>query len=211
MIEVKDLTVKFDGKFLYRDFSMHFEEGQKVTLAGESGTGKTTFINLLLGFLPVEQGEIHVFGTKLNTKNIHFIRSNIAYVPQELYLPLNSVEELIYMPFNFKKNKDNTPSDEKIKDTLNAINLKEEILKKEVDEISGGQKQRIAIASALLLEKPLLILDEPTSALDSNTIEKVIDLVLRKNKQTVLSTSHNQRWKEYSDKIYNLDSHGKNA
>ncbi|MCF8335791.1 MAG: ABC transporter ATP-binding protein, partial [Bacteroidales bacterium] len=72
-------------------------------------------------------------------------------------------------------------------------------------------KQRIAIASALLLEKPLLILDEPTSALDTNTIKKVVTRVLKQNEQTVLSTSHNKNWTDHSNKIYNLDHHGANT
>lgn len=211
MITLKDLTVKFDGKVLYRNFSMSVEKGEKVTLAGESGVGKTTLIHLLLGFLPVYQGNVYIFGKKLNPQNILYIRSNTAYVPQELFLPLSTVEEIIHTPFRFKKNKDTFPSRQKITKTLNELNLEEDILKKNLDEISGGQKQRIAIASALLLEKPLLILDEPTSALDTNTIEKVVNRVLKQNEQTVLSTSHNQNWTNHSDRIYNLDQHGANT
>ncbi|MFP4621686.1 MAG: ATP-binding cassette domain-containing protein [Bacteroidales bacterium] len=211
MITVKNLTVRFDGKVLYGNFSMKVEKGEKVTLAGESGVGKTTFLHLLLGFLPVYEGEVFVFGKKLSPENIQFIRSNIAYIPQELYLPPNTVEESIYAPFRFKRNKEATPAREKIINTLHELNLKEEILKNSMDEISGGQKQRIAIASALLLRKPLLILDEPTSSLDSNTINKVVKRVLKQNDQTVLSTSHNQSWANHSDKIYNLDFHGANA
>ncbi|MGM0531247.1 MAG: ABC transporter ATP-binding protein [Bacteroidota bacterium] len=211
MISVKNLTVQFDNKALFRNFSMSVGKGEKVTLAGESGVGKTTFLHLLLGFLPVYKGEILIFGKSLNPKNIEYIRSNIAYIPQELYLPLNAVEEIIYTPFRFKKNKDAAPSRKKITETLNALNLEEDILKKNLEEISGGQKQRIVIASALLLEKPLLILDEPTSALDTNTINKVVTRVLRQNDKTVLSTSHNQTWTDHSDKIFNLDHHGEDA
>ncbi|HKL37761.1 MAG TPA: ATP-binding cassette domain-containing protein, partial [Bacteroidales bacterium] len=91
------------------------------------------------------------------------------------------------------------------------LGLSESILKKNLDEISGGQKQRLAIASAVLLDKALLILDEPTSSLDGKSIQKAADLIFPQKDLTVLSTSHNKWWIEQSDKTYNLDLHGTNA
>lgn len=211
MIQIKDLTLEFDGHKLYDRLGMSVGKGEKVILAGESGTGKTTFIHLLLGFVPFMEGEIQVMGQPLDEDNIEYIRSRTAYVPQELHLPLRSAGELFYMPFSFRENRGQYPGKKAVRRILDAMGLSPGLLDKQLDEISGGQKQRIAIASALLLEKPLLILDEPTSALDNKSIERLAPLVFSQEERTVLSTSHNPLWTQHADKTYNLDDHGTNT
>lgn len=211
MIRVNDLTLKFDGQPLYEGFSLHVDKGEKVTLAGESGTGKTTFIHMLLGFIPPQQGSVSIMGRPLDADNIAYIRANTAYVPQELHIPIGTAEEFFYMPFSFKENRNKKPGSHKTFKILKDLGLSESLLKKNLDEISGGQKQRLAIASALLLDKALLILDEPTSSLDGKSIQKAADLIFPQKDLTVLSTSHNKWWSEQSDKTYNLDFHGTDA
>ena len=211
MIRVDDLTLKFDDQSLYEGFSLHVDKGEKVTLAGESGTGKTTFIHMLLGFVTPQQGSVRIMGRVLNATNIEYIRANTAYVPQELPLTMETAGDFFYMPFSFKENRHKKPDTHTTHKTLKDLGLSESILKKNLDEISGGQKQRLAVASALLLDKTLLILDEPTSSLDGKSIQKTADLIFPQKELTVLSTSHNKWWIEQSDKTYNLDFHGTNA
>ena len=211
MIDIKNLTLQFDGHKLYDRFGMRIRKGEKVTLAGESGTGKTTFIHLILGFVPFEQGEVRIMDQPLDADNIEQIRSNTAYVPQELHLPMNTAGELFYMPFSFRQNRSQYPGRKTIQKIFDALGMSPGLLDKNLDEISGGQKQRIAIASALLLEKPLLILDEPTASLDSRSIERLANLVFNQNESTVLSTSHNPVWIKHAHRTYNLDDHGTNA
>ena len=211
MIRVDDLTLKFDDQPLYEGFSLEADKGEKVTLAGESGTGKTTFIHMLLGFVIPQQGRVSIMGRPLDADNIAYIRANTAYIPQELHLPMGTAGDFFYMPFSFKENRHKKPDRHKTHKTLKDLGLSESILKKNLDEISGGQKQRLAIASAVLLDKALLILDEPTSSLDGKSIQKAADLIFPQKDLTVLSTSHNKWWIEQSDKTYNLDLHGTNA
>jgi len=210
MIEIKDLSLWFDGQSLYDRFCMQVKKGEKVTLAGESGTGKTTFLHLILGFIPIQEGTVKIMDQPLNADNIEYIRSNIAYVPQELHLPLGTAGEMFYMPFGFRQNRDKKPDRKKTHQTLEALGLPEHLLDKNLDEISGGQKQRLAIGSALLLGKSILILDEPTASLDGKSIQRVALMVFNRKDLTVLSTSHNKWWIEQSDKIFNLDHHGTN-
>ena len=210
-IEINDLSLHFDGKWLYDGFSMHVGKGEKVTLAGESGTGKTTLVHLVLGFIPFVSGSVKVLDRPLHCENIEYIRSQIAFVPQELHLPLQTARELFYMPFSFRQNRQHRPARPTVERTLDALGLPAAILEKNLDEISGGQKQRIAIASALLLDKPLMILDEPTASLDSKSIGRLVSLVFGENGGSVLSTSHNQSWTDHSDRIYNLDEHATNT
>jgi len=211
MVEIQDLELEFDGQTLYHGLQMHLSKGEKITLAGESGTGKTTLIHLILGFVPLQTGQIYIKGQPLNGENIEYIRSITAYVPQELHLPLNTAGELFYMPFSFRQNRGQQPARPTVKKLFEALGLSTALLDKNLDEISGGQKQRIAIASALLLNKPLLILDEPTASLDHKSIDRLADLVFNKYRQTVLSTSHNPTWVSHSDRIYNLSAYGTNT
>lgn len=210
-IEINDLSLHFDGKWLYDGFSMHVGKGEKVTLAGESGTGKTTLVHLVLGFVPFGRGSVKVLNHPLHADTIEYIRSQTAFVPQELHLPLQTAGELFYMPFSFRQNRQQRPGRSKVKKTLDALGLSPAILEKNLDEISGGQKQRIATASALLLDKPLMILDEPTASLDNKSIGRLASLVFDNYPGSVLSTSHNQQWTDHSDRIYNLDQHGTNT
>jgi len=210
ILEIKNLVLEFDGHKLYDRFGMSIRQGEKVTLAGESGTGKTTLIHLILGFVPFNKGEIQIMGQPLHRENIERIRSQTAYVPQELHLPMNTAGELFYMPFSFRQNRGKYPGKGALRKMFDALGLSVGLLDKNLDEISGGQKQRIVIASALLLEKPLLILDEPTASLDNKSIERLAELVFNKNDQTLLSTSHNTLWSQYADTTYNLDEHGTN-
>lgn len=211
MIEIQNLELEFDGQKLYNGLQMTLGKGEKVTLAGESGTGKTTLIHLILGFVPFQTGQVYIKGHPLKGDNIGYIRSLTAYVPQELHLPLNTASELFYMPFSFRQNRGQQPTRSTVEKMFKALGLSTALLDKNLDEISGGQKQRIAIASALLLDKPLLILDEPTASLDSKSIDRLANLVFNQNQQTVLSTSHNPVWTNYSDRTYNLSTDGTNT
>ncbi len=211
MIEINNLQLTFNGKPILQSLSLSIEKNEKAVVAGESGTGKTSLLHAILGFIPYEKGDILINGEKLNAENINKIRSMTAFVPQEIYMPGTSVKELFFTPFQFKVNYDQKPGEKIVEETFSALGLEEGLLRKNTDEISGGQKQRIAIASAILLNKPLVLLDEPTSALDEKSISKVIRCIFKQENKTILATSHNKTWIENSDRIFNLDNHGKNA
>jgi len=204
IVEVKNLSISFDNNPIIRDLSFVINHGEKVSIVGKSGQGKTSLLNALLGFIKFQKGEIKIFGKNLNIENIREIRSKISYLPQEVNLQLNTAKELFYIPFQFKANKKNTPSNDDIKILFKEIGLHFDILNQAIDEISGGQKQRIAIASCFFLNKPILILDEPTSALDSQAIESIIDFLFSKKDLTIISSSHNELWIKRSDKVIYL-------
>lgn len=194
IVSAEHLSVAFDGRQLFSDLTFDIAKGEKMVFSGESGSGKTTLLNILTGIEQHYHGEVRIFGQKPVRENIHHIRSQIAWLPQEVPAHPGTTEEMLFMPFQFKQNKHLRPDIEKVNALLFRLGLSPAILSKQVKSISGGEKQRIALALCLLLERPLLLLDEPTSALDETSIKKVTSLLFEKKGMTVVSTSHNITW-----------------
>jgi ABC-type multidrug transport system ATPase subunit len=206
IIEVKNLNFTFENQKIYENLNFTIEKGQKTAITGISGSGKTTLFNILLGFLPIENGEIIIFGKKLNYESIKKIRSKTSWLPQQVDIYYNTVKELFYSPFELKQNKIFKPTIKEIENILNKIDLEISLLDKNINEISGGQKQRLVICSLLLLKKDIFFLDEPTSALDDNSIEKVFDLIYSQKDTTFLFATHNNYWIKKSDLVIEVKS-----
>jgi len=204
MIEISHLNLKFKNETIFNDFSLTIKKGEKIAFTGESGKGKTTFLNLLAGFIPDYNGNVSIFEKNLNTDNIAEIRKNIAWLPQDISLSVKTVRELFFEPFEFALNKILKPSPENVSQIFSEFDLSEKLLDKKTNEISGGQKQRIILASCLLLKKPLLLADEPTSALDEKIKQKITDYILKQEDLTVIAATHDDYWIKSSDKVIEL-------
>ncbi len=204
MIKIKNLNISFNKEVIYKNFSLTLKKGEKLAIIGESGKGKSTLLNVLVGFIPDFTGEITISGIDLNAEKINEIRKITTWLPQETALNFKTVEELFFAPFQFDINKEVKPSKEEIDEICNAFELSKDLFKKNVKEVSGGQKQRIILASCILLKKPLLLLDEPTSALDQKIKKKVTDYILNKKGLTVITSTHDDYWIKNSDKVIHL-------
>lgn len=177
-----------------------------VCISGESGCGKTSLLNAIMGFVPIKSGTITVDGLILCEENIDQIRKRIAWIPQELALPCEWVTEMVRLPFDLKSNRGVHFSKKKLFEAFKELNLEEELFTKRVSEISGGQRQRIMIAVAALLEKPIIIIDEPTSALDSVSVERVLNFfnMLSQKGMTIIAVSHDRAFKLGCDNVIYL-------
>ncbi|MGY6521867.1 MAG: ABC transporter ATP-binding protein [Mongoliitalea sp.] len=194
--------------------NLNFEvaAGQKVALAGHSGAGKSTIIQLLLKFYDVSQGEILVDNKPLQDWNLKQLRSNIGIVPQEVLLFGGSIRE------NIAYAKPDATEEEIIEAARKAnawqfITKLPEGLDTLVGErgikLSGGQRQRVAIARAILKDPAILVLDEATSSLDAESeslVQEALD-ELMKNRTTII-IAHRLATIRKVDKIYVL-SEGK--
>lgn len=206
MLQIDNACIAYGEEVLFSDFCMHLHKGETACIAGQSGRGKTSLLNAIMGFVTLQKGSIRVGGTELSKTTIDAIRRQIAWIPQELALPSEWVKEMVQLPFGLKANRNCAFSEERLFACFDQLGLDKELYRKRVGEVSGGQRQRIMIAVAALLQKPLIIVDEPTSALDSGSTGKVVDFLCRQAEKgtSVLAVSHDKTFANGCDQIIEL-------
>lgn len=207
IFSVNRCSMSMGGSSLFTNLSVDFPESSFTTVSGPSGCGKSTLLQLLLGFLRPSSGNITFMGEELTTQRLSFLRQQVSVVFQEPSLQGDTVEEALMAPFLYKQNKTIRPSKSVLVQTLNDLNLTEEYLNKSNSKLSGGEKQRIALARALLLNRPVMILDEVSSALDALNRDLVFRL-LNERKQTTIIVSHDKEWIEKSEHLLTLSKGG---
>jgi putative ABC transport system ATP-binding protein len=204
MISVKNLVVKFDQQTVLDNLSFEVPKGTKMAVKGLSGSGKSTLLNVLLGFVTADSGDISIAGYALHPDHIQKIRSQVAWLPQELNLHLDKVRDLFWLPFLFTRNKALRPAEREIAAIFEAFRLETSLLNKALPEISGGQKQRVVLAACVLLKRPLLLLDEPTAALDTVTKQDIMDYLFTMPELTILALSHDPDWLARSQQVITI-------
>lgn len=206
MIHIENIAVSFGSLTLFRGLNLQVQRGESVCICGGSGSGKTSLLKAILGFIPLREGTIMVDGIVLTHKTADPIRRKIAWIPQEAALPLEWVSEMVQMPFELKANRETGFNKERLMEYFTLLGLEKELYDKRVNEVSGGQRQRIMLAVTALLNKPLLIVDEPTSALDPESCLRVIDFFksLCNKGMTIVSVSHDKQFAAGCDRIFNL-------
>ena len=206
LLSIKNIDIGFNGKSLISGLSFDIEKGDKLVFKGKSGSGKTSLLNMITGFVRPTYGSILFEGSALQKSNLNDLRKKLAYLPQQLSFNSLGVKQFLEMPFGFANNKGLTPTHEKVLEYFSIFDLNHDLLNSKMQEISGGEKQRIALISCLLLQREILLLDEPVSALDKNSKKKVIDHLFGMDDLTVISASHDQDWFDACNKIVDLDT-----
>ena len=189
-IAIDGLTLAFGGRTVLRDFSLRVAAREKVVLAGASGSGKSSVLACLLGFLAPAAGRIAIQGEPLSAKSVWRLRRALALVQQEPDLGEQTVADWLREPFAFRANAAQEEHFARAPEWLARLRLSPAILKQKGPELSGGEKQRLALVSAFLLDRPILLLDEPTSALDPDSRQAVYDCLAGLQDRTLLMVSH---------------------
>lgn len=191
-IEFKKVSFKYAlSNNVFKDKSLVIKGGQKIGLVGFSGSGKTTFVNLILRLFDIKFGKILIDDQEISKVTVDSLRKNITLIPQEPQLFNRSILD------NIKYSKEDASYQDVIEAAKKAhchefiMNLESQydtIVGEMGSKISGGQRQRIAIARAILKNAPILIMDEATSALDSHTEKYIQESIgyLSRNKTTII-------------------------
>jgi len=191
------------------NINLTIEKGDFIGLIGPSGAGKTTLVDVMLGFLKPSSGMLKVNGLDAHD-NIMEWRSNCAYLPQEIFLIDGTLEENITLNRN-KVNPDNLIEALKLSKLESlSIELPEGLDTNLGDKgvrLSGGQKQRVAIARSIYNKREILILDESTSALDTSTEKEVIkELLTLRNEKTIIAIAHRISTLKECNKIFKIQN-----
>ncbi len=186
-LRFEHLSKKYKGKFALRDFSATLENGV-YGLLGTNGAGKTTLINLFMGIIRSNGGQVYVDGKNIRDMGAEYL-GNIGYLPQypQFYKDFSVIEFLRYMCV--LKDLPKAQGEARIQELLETVNLTDAASKK-VGALSGGMRQRLGIAQAMLSDPGILILDEPTAGLDPRERIRFRNLISQfsENRIVILAT-----------------------
>jgi putative ABC transport system ATP-binding protein len=192
------------------DISLSIQKGEIICLIGASGSGKSTFLNLVAGLEKPSRGEIYIGGVpihKLNEEKVTLFRQkNIGFIFQSFHLlAMLTALENVSLPLIFR-GEDRKKRDKLAKDMLEAVGLVG-FEKRTPSRMSGGQQQRVGIARALVGHPKIIFADEPTGNLDSATSKEVMSLIVkmvRENNQTLLIVTHDPAIAAYADRVVTI-------
>lgn len=190
-LEIKNVTKRFNDKLVIDNVSLEIDKGEIFGLLGPNGAGKSTLINLIVGLLKIDKGDILVQGLNIAKADIK-AKEKIGLVPQEIALfeSLTARENLEYWGglYGLK----GSLLKERINEALETAALQEH-LKKPVKNYSGGMKRRLNIAAAMMHHPEILIMDEPTVGVDPQSRNHIFEVVRKMNREynsTIVYTSH---------------------
>lgn len=210
MIRVKNIIKSYgngESRFqVLQNISLEIKEGDFVVILGASGSGKSTFLNIISGLERPDSGKVVYGGTDITAlpddKLTMFRKENIGFIFQQYYLlPNMDVDKNVKMGADLADNKD-------YKEVIEAVGLGGKI-HKYPSELSGGEQQRVSVARALAKKPKVLFLDEPTGALDELTGRQVLDYICKlKNKYgfTIVMVTHNLNIAEMAKTVIKMNS-----
>ena len=214
LLKTKSLSKSFargrNSFFAVKDVDFSISASDFVFIVGRSGSGKTTFLNLISGILDPTQGQVFFEDEDIlsmsDTAKSFYRNESIGFVPQSLaYLPNLSVFDNVRVPFFlFNRDGDSEGRALSLLELMDIAHLKNEM----PQNLSGGEIKRMLIARALMNSPKLLIADEPTANLDKETSEKVMNLIKSVNKlgTAVLIVTHDSEILDENSTIYRMDA-----
>lgn len=209
MIELNDISKKFDEKPILMDVSLKINKNEFVSIVGASGAGKTTLLNIIGLLDKPDTGVVKIADYENPSKKEiqHLRRYTLGYIFQNYVLMENetvSTNLLLSKTYNKNFNK------ELLTTTLEKVGLDATYLNKKVYMLSGGEQQRLAISRIMLKPCEIILADEPTGNLDSENKKKIVSLFhdLKKLGKTIVCVTHDNEIAEGSDRIIQINRKG---
>ena len=205
-IEFRDVSFKYDQKWVLRHINLTIEKGKTIALVGQSGGGKSTLVDLIPRYYDVQEGEVLIDGVNVKDLGIHDLRQLIGNVNQEAILFNDSFRGNITFGVD-GATQEQIDEAARIANAYDFITASEHGFDTNIGDrgsrLSGGQRQRVSIARAILKNPPILILDEATSALDTESERLVQDALERLMKtRTTVAIAHRLSTIKSADEIY---------
>lgn len=210
MLKLEKICKKYDNKNIFCNVNFQASTGEIVLLTGESGIGKTTFLEIIAGLRKIDSGKYYYDNQEIlsNDDDImsDFRNKNIGYILQDFALVDDyTVLENIILPVLYSRFFSKEEAILRAKSFAVKFSLEKELDKK-VRFISGGQKQRVAIIRSLILNPEIILADEPTTNLDKNNFRLVLETFqeLKKQEKIIIIATHDDRIKKIADRTYKI-------
>ncbi len=195
VFELKNINYHFDNKRVLENINIKINRGTFLAIVGPNGAGKSTLLKLILGLLPLQNGEILVDGNDYNGKQSSL---KVSYVSQKAQafkagFPA-SVKEVVISGLTKRKKLGkwfNKNDERKVQTVLKRLNI-EHLIDKNIAELSGGQQQRVLVARALISDPSVLVLDEPTNGIDAKHVSEFYETLERLKHEgvTIILVTH---------------------
>ena len=210
MLEIKNGRIDRDGKPLFSQLSFMAKEGEVVCVAGSQGCGKSSLLQAMMGFIPLDEGWLNVDGDLVNIHSAPYFRRRMAFLPQNVNMPYDKVSDMISSLFSLKREKEFDEMKETLMTLWEEIGIAAEVFDKKLSEMTTSEHRVILLSGLCVLEKELVLLDEPSLWLNGEQLAQAgicIRQMARNDSSIVVTCQEHDPILRYCDKLVEINSH----